>query len=312
MNATRSTASPAAGPDTSQFIRGALYGAAAVSIWAGWLVVMRLGVTTTLAATDLTAIRFGTAGLILLPVLLRRGFALDRLGWAGLVALAVGGGAPFVLIVGGGLLFAPAAHAGALVPGVMPLFVALLAVAILKEPFPRAKKIGFALILCGVAVISGIAIFATGTGQTFGHLMFLCGAFLWAGYTVSMRHGRLGGLHAAAIVSVISMTVYLPVYVLFFEDGLFDAPLGDIVFQAFYQGILTMVLSLVLYGRAVSLLGASSGAAFGALGPVMAALIAIPVLGEFPAPADWAGIALVTAGVYLAGGGPLPRRASRL
>lgn len=311
MSATSSTRLPAANPDTSHFIRGAAYGAAAVSIWAGWLVVMRLGVTTTLAATDLTAIRFGTAGLILLPVLLRRGFALDRLGWFGLAGLAVGG-APFVLIVGAGVFLAPAAHAGALVPGVMPLFVALLAVAVLKEPFPRAKKFGFILILCGVAAISGVAILAVGIGRPLGHLLFLCGAFFWACYTVSMRRGRLDGLHAAAIVSVISMVIYLPVYVIFFEDGLFDAPLGDIAFQAFYQGVVTMVLSLFLYGRAVSLLGASSGAAFGALGPVMAALIAIPVLGEFPAPADWIGIALVTAGVYLAGGGPLPRRIARL
>src|SRR5260370_39333587 len=67
-----------------------------------------------------------------------------------------------------------------------------------------------------------------------------------------------------------------------------------------------MVISLFLYGRAISLLGASSGAAFGALGPAMAALIAIPALGEWPTRADWIAIMLISTGVYLAGGGPLP------
>ncbi len=290
------------------FITGASCGVAAVSIWAGWMVVTRLGVTTTLSIWDITALRFAVAGLVLLPVVLRRGLAFDRLGWIGLVALAVGGGALMVICVGSGLLFAPAAHAGALFPGVMPVFVAVLASVVLKEPFPLAKKGGLVLILCGVPVIAGIADLSIGGSQSLGHLLFLCAAFLWACYTVAMKHARLDGLHAAAITSVVSMVVYLPIYVIFFESGLRDAPVGDIVFQGFYQGILTMVVSLFLYGRAVSLLGASNGAAFGALGPVLAALFAIPALGEIPSAADWIGIALIAAGVYLASEAPLPRR----
>ena len=42
-----------------QFVIGAIYAIAAVAIWAGWLVTMRVGVTTTLTAFDLTALRFG-------------------------------------------------------------------------------------------------------------------------------------------------------------------------------------------------------------------------------------------------------------
>lgn len=296
----------ATNPDTSQFVRGAAYGITAVSIWAGWIVAMRLGVTTNLTAYDLTALRFAVAGLILLPVVLRRGLASDRLGWIGLIALAVGGGAPMVLFVGVGSLFAPAAHAGALFPGVMPLFTAMLATIILKEPFPRSKRFGFVLILAGVLAIAGLSVLTTAGVQSIGHLLFLCAAFVWACYTVAMRRARLDGLHAAAIASVVSMTVYLPVYVLFLEDGLFEAPLADLAFQGVYQGVLTMIVSYFLYGRAVSLLGASNGAAFGALGPALAALIAVPILGETPGAMDWTGIVLVSAGVYLASGGPLP------
>jgi hypothetical protein len=73
------------------------------------------------------AIRFAVAGVLLLPYLLRRGLALDRLGWTGLAAIVVGCGAPMVLLVNAGLLFAPASHGGALFPGVMPSMVAILA-----------------------------------------------------------------------------------------------------------------------------------------------------------------------------------------
>jgi len=40
--------------------------------------------------------------------------------------------------------------------------------------------------------------------------------------------------------------------------------------------------------------------------PALSALFAIPLLGEWPSETDWAGIALISAGVYLASGGPLP------
>jgi len=71
--------------------------------------------------------------------------------------------------------------------------------------------------------------------------------------------------------------------------------------------VLTAIVSLLLYGRAVSMLGASSGAAFAALCPAMTALLGIPILGEWPTMIDWAAIGLISAGVYIVSGGPMPR-----
>jgi drug/metabolite transporter (DMT)-like permease len=42
--------------------------------------------------------------------------------------------------------------------------------------------------------------------------------------------------------------------------------------------------------------------------PAPSALFAIPLLGEWPNEKDWLGIVLITAGVYLASGGQLPRK----
>jgi len=93
---------------TSNYVRGALYGFLAVCIWAAFIVVSRLGVRTSLTPWDVAAIRFGLGGVLLLPYLLRKGPALDQLGWTGLSAIAMGCGSPMVLLVNAGLLYAPA------------------------------------------------------------------------------------------------------------------------------------------------------------------------------------------------------------
>ena len=206
------------------YAKGALFGLTAVSIWAGWIVVARLGLRTSLAPEDITAIRFAVAGLILLPYLLRHGLALDRLGWRGVALLAIGGGAPMVLLANVGLTFAPAAHAGALFPGAMPLLVALIAVPVLGETFSPLRRVGLVLILAGVIGLLLAAGLTVGTRQTAGDAMFLGAALLWAVYTVCLRKAAISGMHAAAIAAVASLVVYLPIYVLVYGDRLLGAP----------------------------------------------------------------------------------------
>lgn len=292
--------------DGLQYLRGALYGLGAVSIWSGWIVVARLGLRTSLTPWDIAALRFGVAGLLLLPYAFNKGLAFDRLGWPGLAAIVFGGAAP-VFLANSGLLFAPAAHAGALFPGVMPLMVALIAAGQLREPFTLAKMLGFACILPGVIAIVWGSGSELGSWQSLGHLFFLAAALAWALYTVAMRKARLDGLHAAAISAIGAMLLYLPIFALMRETTIANASWSDIGLQAFVQGVLTAIVSLMLYGRAVAILGASSGAAFAALCPAMTALLGIPVLGEWPMPIDWMAITLISAGVYIVSGGPLPR-----
>jgi drug/metabolite transporter (DMT)-like permease len=294
-------------PQTSDYVRGALYGLAAVCIWAAFIVVSRLGVSTTLTPWDIVAIRFAVAGGLLAPYVIRKGLALERLGWIGIGAIILGCGAPMVLLVSVGLLFAPAAHGGALFPGVMPLMVASLAAAILKEVFTSQKTVGLALIVLGVIGIVWNTGGAIGTSQNIGHALFVAAGFVWACYTVAMRRARLDGLHAAAIAGVCSLLLYLPTYALIAGTSVFKAPTLDIVLQAIVQGVLTAIVALSLYGRMVSILGATGGAAFVALTPAMTALIGIPVLGEWPSVVDWVAIALISIGVYAVSGGPLPK-----
>ena len=295
----------------SHYLNGAACGFAAVSIWAGWSVVTRLAVTTSLDAWDIAALRFGVAGLLLAPVLVRRGLARDRLGWRGLSLLIAGLGAPYVLVAAGGLRFAPAYDQGALNPGCMPLFVALIAGVCLGERFSAPRKLGLALIAAGAGIVIACQGVTWNGARTLGDGLFLFASFLTACGTAVIRQAKLDPLHATALVSTGSLVVYLPVYLCLFGTRLVRLPPVDVAVQAGFQGILVTVVSFVLYVRSIAILGASGGAAFGALVPALSALLAIPLLGERPGSADWIAIGLISGGVYLASGGPLARWSRR-
>jgi drug/metabolite transporter (DMT)-like permease len=294
-------------PDNPNYLKGAAFGFAAVSIWASWSVITRLAVTTSLDAWDIAALRFGVAGLLLSPVLVRRGLSRDRLGWLGLAVIIAGLGAPYALAAAGGLHFAPARDQGALNPGCMPLFVALIAAIVLREKLSTAQKLGLSLIFAGALTIVGWHAAAWSTSRTLGDALFLFAGFLTACGTVAMRQAKLDPLHAAALVSSGSLVIFLPFYLAFYGSRPMQLPLAEFAVQAIFQGVLVTIISLILYGRTVAILGASGGAAFGALVPALSALFAIPLLGEWPNETDWAGIVLISAGVYLASGAPTCR-----
>src|ERR1019366_1956259 len=173
-------------PTKAAYMRGGIYGLAAVCIWGAFIVVSRLGVRTSLTPWDVAAIRFTVAGILLAPYLGKRGLALDRLGWTGVTAIIAGCGAPMVLLVNVGLLFAPAAHGGALFPGVMPLMVAILASMVLKEPFSVRKRIGFVIIVLGAVGIVWGRGGTIGTTQNIGHALFLLSTLC---FSLRVSHG---------------------------------------------------------------------------------------------------------------------------
>lgn len=289
---------------TANYVRGALFGFAAASIWAGWSAMTGLAVTTSLDAWDIPSLRFGVAGLLLLPVVIRRGLARDRLGWLGLGIIIVGQGAPYALVAAVGLRFAPAYDQGALNPGCMPMFVALITATILGEKPSRAQRLGLLLIVSGALIVIMWHGSAWSISRKFGDILFLAASFLTACFTVTMRQAKLDPIHAAALVSTGSFLIYTPVYFLICGMRIAEVPLADLSVQVIFQGIVVTIIALVLYGRAVLILGASGGSAFGALVPALSALLAIPLVGEWPTGSGWIGIVLISGGVYLASGGP--------
>jgi len=270
-------------------------------LWAGGLAATRFGVTGSLSVWDVVFLRLTVPALLLWPLLLRLGpgFAPGR-NKAVLLVL-FGAGVPFLCASSGGTLFAPVAHAGALMPGSMPLFTALLAWIVLRESVSRGRLIGFGCILIGVLALGGYHLFAGEAGLWRGHLLFLLGGALWATYTLAVRQSGLGPWHAAAVIYTYSALIFLPVYLFGLQPRLLHVPIFEVGVQV-AQSIFSGLVSMFTYGYAVRSLGPGRTATFGALVPALAALLAIPLLGEWPEPVTWAGIALIGTGVALASG----------
>jgi len=97
-------------------------GLAAMLLYAGQFVLSRWTIQRTLSLWDLAALRFASAGLLLLPVVLRHGLASGGgVGWARSVALTITAGGPYTLIMFAGLSLAPAGHGAVIIPGATPV-----------------------------------------------------------------------------------------------------------------------------------------------------------------------------------------------
>lgn len=275
-------------------VLGLAWGLLGVGLWAGSFVLTRLGVKTTLNPYDIIALRFGFAGIILLPAIAKGGFAFRRLGWIGSTVLIAGSGAPYALLSAVGLKFAPASQAAALIPGFMTAIVAILGTVLLHERLMRWQWVSVGAILTGCLLISGMS---AANEEGIGHAIFLCAAILWAGYVFVLRQTGLSALHATAISAVASAIGYLPIYAVFLPHAIDHAPWPDIVLQAVYQGGFTTVVGLLAFNQAVRLLGATGGSALSSLIPVVTLALGAMLLGEMPGPLDLFAAGLITGGV---------------
>ncbi len=273
-----------------------------VLIWTGWIVATRQGVQSSITPAGIVIIRFGVAALFFLPWYWRQGFLPKGVDRRLLFLMVFCAGVPYVLIVSSGMRFAPAADIGALLPGTMPLFAALLGWLVLKEVFEPPRILGFFLIACGIILIAGSAVVVGVNGAWRGHLLFLLGAFSWSIFTHAFKQSGLGSFQAAGLIGFWSLALVIPLAVLTGGGGLIAMSWPELGYQVIAQGLFGGVLSLVAYGAAVANLGATKAAAFGSLVPVLVALLAIPVLGEVPTWQTGLAIGAIMIGVMLASG----------
>ncbi len=270
-----------------------------VAIWTGFIVVSRLGGTGHLTPFDVVAIRLGTAALLVLPLWLRGMRRLD----GPIAALTLTGGLGYTMLAYSGFHLAPAAHAGILMTGSQPLTMALCAWAVTGErPSPR-RWAGIAIIILGGTALSWSA-FGHGLSTWPGDLMFLGASLCWALYTVLARRWAVSPLDVTVNVAVLAAALYLPVYAVALPKHIAAASPGEIVLQALYQGALAAVIQMVIYMRAVELLGPTRMGMLVALVPILAAFAAMPILHE-PLTAPLAvSMVLVSAGVLVGNAGP--------
>ena len=291
-----------------------------VAIWSGFIVVARAMAHKTLTPFDIAFVRLIGAGAVMLPWgwwWVRQQRRADpskpaHENWLGLspynfrftALIGTIGGVLYGSLAYSGFLFAPAAHASVLMPGLLPLWTTLLAIAVIGTPVTRARWFGLVLIISGGLFVGGASLLKAFDGGSVwqGDVLFMAASFVWSVYTVIARKNALAAIPATIAVSVFAVLTYVPIYALLAYSGtivshLRDAPWSEIILQVLMQGIGSVVISGITFMRMVETFGPVRTTMITALVPALSALGAVVFLGE---PLYWnllVGLVLVTVGI---------------
>lgn len=281
---------------------GYLLAAVTILIWAGFVIVSRLGGKSPLTPYDITALRVGTAALVLAPWWVPRLLnpALRRLRWHHSAAFALLAGLGYPLIAYGGFALAPASHGAVLISGLMPFFTTVFAFLLLKERPAGVRKLGLGLIALGVAVLfSSNFTGAVSSAVILGDLMFVGASAMWALFGTLLKFWKVRAFDVTLGVVAVSAMLYLPIYALFLPKQLAQTPMEQIALQALFQGVFVVCIAMWTYAKAAELIGPSRLAVLTSLVPVTGTLLAIPLLGEPLGTAAAIGVALTTMGALM-------------
>lgn len=281
-----------------RWIQGLAFAAISILIFSGWFVVTRFTVTHELRIWDVTALRFGVGAVLLAPILIKQ--RLPAAAWLEGLLYAALWGAPFVLLVATGLELTTAAQASSIVPALMPVMAGLISWRATKQRPAGSTMWSYLVILIGLIALVISRPAANGTINPLGYVALVLAAATWALYSVRFRSSQLSALQSAALICFWSAVIFLPIYVGWNLSHLSQTSHQEIAFQVVYQGVLMSGVALFAYNRAVAALGAGIAAAMMALVPVLATLLAVPVLGEVPSMLGMTAIIVIAVGVALA------------
>ncbi|WP_084725160.1 DMT family transporter [Streptacidiphilus melanogenes] len=277
---------------------------ATVCLWSAFALSDRALASSSLRPADAALIRFGLPALALAPALWRRRGQFTRaagLRWAPALKIVLGGGVPFYLAATYGGALTSAAFVGALVPGMVPLFVAALAVRAGRVP-RGLQGAGLGLIGLGALALVGPDVAGVGGHTLAGVGLLLLASGLWAVYTVGLREISLDPVASMGLLCVPTFAVIalLALFGVLPSTLLTHAAPRDVLVFLLVQGVGTGICSGLFYATAIRRLGPERCTTVGSLSPVLTAAAAVPLLGERLTLPVLAGTALVAAGVMLA------------
>ena len=279
-------------------------------LFAGAFIVSKHGVQQGLTAYDIAALRFGVAGVLALPLLIRWGIAdLAGVTWRRGVVLAALVGAPGFTLMIAGLSFAPAANLVVINPGMTLIGGTLLSVLWLGERSTPWRLIAGAIAIVGLVLIGGRGLADPSDHTWIGSLIFAVSGLVWAVYMTLLHRWRIDPVRAAVLVATLSL-IYLPVYALAVPAKAAGVPWPALLLQAGYQGVLHGLVAMAVFAYAVRRLGAGLVALMTPIVPVTGLVLAVLLLGERLTPWQWLGAALVCSAMLLAASRPRPLHAA--
>ncbi|HJP71009.1 MAG TPA: DMT family transporter [Candidatus Limnocylindria bacterium] len=251
----------------------------------------------------IAAIRFGVASLLLYAWarLTNRPLSrIQRADWGIIAGLGLTAIAGYNWLFLTGLTLAPASDGAIIVPGLAPVFTAVIAGAVLHERLGVRGFIGLAVAAFGLFLV------VNPTGGTTDHrllgdLLFIAGAALWGVYSVIARVAsrRFNAVSATLYGTAFGTVVLIPAAIL--EGGeasIATAPAGALLSIA-YLTVFGTVLAFVFLNMGVARIGAARASAFALLVPIIGVLTSVALLDEKLGPLTLVGGIVVLIGLWL-------------
>ena len=152
------------------------------------------GIAHGLSSPDLTVLRFGVAGVLMLPVFAlawRRDEVQLIERWKVWLMVALFAGTPFGLLMFGALQFAPPSHAAVFPFTAMSVMGMVLGALVLGDRMTHRRVLGIAVVLVGLVLVSGVDAASLTLRASLGDAVFLVAGTLWAGFGIVSRKHRL-------------------------------------------------------------------------------------------------------------------------
>ncbi|MFT7370654.1 MAG: drug/metabolite transporter (DMT)-like permease [Octadecabacter sp.] len=271
---------------------------AIVFVWSFWLIVSRVANDSGLTIYDLAAMRYGLAALVAVPLCLYykpwRGLRLMQIALLSFIL-----GPVYVLFVFSGFLYAPAAHGGIFMNGVLPLFSIFFGIVLVRTAPSLRQVLGATLILASAIVLAWDAVVTSGANAWIGDLFFIVGALFFSCFIVLSERWKLEAMQIIFCGTVVNAVLYLPVWAIWLPSGLANAPLGPLLLQAIYQGFVPNLIGLLFIAHASRAIGNGNTSSILAAVPGGGALLGALILGESLSPISIAALISLTFGLLI-------------
>lgn len=225
---------------------------------------------------------------------------MRRSDWPMVVGLGLTAVAGYNWLFLTGLTLAPASDGAIIVPGLAPIFTAVLAGLVLGERLGARGFAGLAVAAVGLLLVVSPGA-GGGSDRLLGDVLFVAGAVLWGVYSVLARRasGRFNAVSVSLYGIAFGTAVLIPLAIL--EGGLGSLATASIEALAGigYLAVFGTVGGFVLLNLGVARLGAARASAFALLVPVVGVLSSVMLLGERIGPLTLVGGAIVLVGLWL-------------
>lgn len=275
--------------------------AAVVTIWGVTFVSTKVLLQHGLGPMDIMFYRFVIAYCCILVISHKRLWANNWKDEFMLMLSGLTGGTLYFIAENNALRISQASNVALLVC-TTPIFTALLANLIFKEPLRKNMMIGsfIALIGVGLVVFSGSVILQI---NPLGDFLSIMAALMWAIYCLILK--PLGKRYPTTFITR-KVFIYSILSVMFYF--LFDPLMMDVetltnpivLLNLFFLGIVASMLCFIAWNAAVKVLGPSRTANYIYVQPMSTLILSSIILSEIITLTSLIGAACIIGGVYLA------------